>query len=75
MEGTSAVGLCDPAWVSARLSFGGGPRRLKFSWQILNHQNQLMGGLCATAYSCKPLLRHGLQLQAPMENPCCSCRL
>ena len=41
-------------------------------------EQTLTAGDC-TAYSCdpygEPLLIHGLQLHAPMENPHCGCKL
>eukprot|EP01043_Picozoa_sp_COSAG02_P070463 COSAG02_NODE_12488_length_1538_cov_0.861015_1_plen_508_part_01 len=40
--GPTTVGYCDPAVVSAELSYGGGPRPLAYKWKAENHEGDLL---------------------------------
>lgn len=40
--GPTVVGYCDPAVVSAELSYGGGPRPLAYKWKAENHEGDLL---------------------------------
>jgi hypothetical protein len=42
LEGPTEVGLCDPAQLHGTLSYGGGPRQLRYYWELLDNADDLM---------------------------------